>query len=118
MDRRVRAMLAKAETAPVGLTEVSSYQVIYRLESTFSTHAGSALFSRYLTANDDGSLECVVELPSSRTLREKSASLAAAFVSHLAWHVYEEFGIDTEGLGELMIRLFQEAEAFSPTPPS
>jgi hypothetical protein len=111
----VRAMLATAETGPVELTAVSSYQVIYRLESTFSTHAGSALFERYVTTSDDGSHEVIVEVPSSSTLRQRAAPLAAAFVSHLARHVYEAFDMPTDKLDEIMIRLFDEAEALSPT---
>ena len=98
---RVEAKLSEdPRGGPVEHSGISSYNVLYTLESAFSIHAGYASFTRYLALSQDESVEHVVAQPSSDTMRDRGEYVGAGYVALLAWYVHDAFGISTNELGD------------------
>ena len=111
MASRVEELLQTKDTGTVRYSDVSSYGLLYRLESHFSAHANYASFGRYLDpplvveADDPDGIQQVVNPAPNPTLRERAAPVAASYLAHLARHVYREFGISTVEIDNLLVRL-------------
>jgi hypothetical protein len=107
--RQVEVRLRQMDRRPVRYSGLSSYDVLYRLESTYSAHAGYALFMMYVKESADGTREEIEPHPSRPIVRERAASVAAAYIAHLAGHVYAQFGISTADVDALLVELLRRA---------
>lgn len=109
----VEARLRDSTRVPVSYSGLSSYDVLHRLESAFSVHAGFALFDRYIKLSDDGQREEVVASPTIQAVKDRGESVGASYTAVLAWHVYDTFGIGTADLEALIVPILQQAGMFA-----
>jgi hypothetical protein len=99
VSETVEALLQETDQGPIEYSGISSYDVLYRLESMFSAHAGMALFDRYVEpATDERPYERVIAAPMLQVPVERLEAMAAVWVAHLAWFVFREFGMSTSEL--------------------
>jgi hypothetical protein len=110
---RVEVQLRDSIHVPVSYSGLSSYDVLHRLESAFSVHAGYALFHRYIRLSDDGTREEVVAQPTIEAVRDRGEYVGAGYTSVLAWHVYDTFGISTTALESLIIPILKRGGMFA-----
>ena len=107
----VEGLLQASEQGPIEYSGISSYDVLYRLESVFSVHAGKALFDRYVDpATDEQPFERVISSPILQVPVDQLEAMAAVWAAHLAWFVYREFGISTSELQLPFMSLIGEAK--------
>jgi hypothetical protein len=105
--KRMSEILA-ARGEPTEFSDTLLYDLVYRSESTWGGH-GLGLALPYvsepeplgLTSLPGGTLGC--DLP--------KIGVAATWVAHLARHVYEQFGVGTTEVSELLERLAKLLEA-------
>jgi hypothetical protein len=106
----VEGLLQRTDQGPIEYSGVSSYDVLYRLESMLSTHAGKALFDRYVEPATSVPYERVIAAPVLQVPEEQLAAMAAVWVAHLAWFVYRDFGMSTSELQAPFMFLIGEAK--------
>jgi hypothetical protein len=105
----VEARLRDEEHGPITHAGISSYRVLYTLESAASIHAGWGSFTRYLTVSEDGEREEVVPNPRSDALLDKGEYVGAGYTAILAWYVHDRFSISTVEIGALIPEILSRA---------
>ena len=96
------------EREPVdGPAGVTGYGVTYRYESLFSSHANLTTIGEHLVYGDD---EWAVSVDSSKT-PDDVAVTSVLYTSHLAQHVFKEFGLDGDAMSSFVADLVVPARA-------
>jgi hypothetical protein len=123
MAKEVEKWLQTVRAGPIAYADISSYRVLYRIESHFSAHANFASFGRYLDppnaplAEKSKVVQRVIEPHPSESLQTKAVPAAAAYLAHLAWFVYNAFDLSTEEVETILDGLLREADMFRPDSP-
>ena len=95
MHKRVIELLREQGEQIDGPAGVTGYDVIYRSESLFSTHANVFTIGRHLVLGDD---EWAVSLDTSETRGYDVASAPVTYTRDLAQRVFKEFGLDGDAM--------------------
>ena len=106
--KRVIELLREQGESVDGPAGVTGYDVIYRSESLFSTHANVFTIGRHLVFGDD---EWVVSVDSSETRGDDIVSAPVIHTSYLAQRVFKEFGLDGDAMSSFVADLVVPARA-------
>ena len=110
MHKRVIELLCEQGEPADGPAGVTGYDVIYRSESLFSTHANVFTIGRHLVCGDD---EWAVSVDSSETRGDDVAFAPVIYTSDLAQRVFKEFGLDGDAIAPFVAALVVPARAKS-----
>ena len=99
---RVIELLREQGESVDGPAGVTGYDVIYRSESLFSTHANVFTIGRHLVCGDD---EWAVSVDSSETRGDDIVSVPVIHTSYLAQRVFKEFGLDGDAMASFVVDL-------------
>ncbi len=99
MHKRVIELLREQGESVDGPAGVTGYDVIYRSESLFSTHANVFTIGRHLVCGDD---EWAVSVDSSETRGDDVASAPVIYTRDLAQRVFKEFGLDGNAMASFV----------------
>ena len=95
LHERVRKLLRKGGEPVDGPAGVTGYDVIYRPDSFFSTHANLFTIGGYLVCGDD---EWAVSVDSSHALADDVVRDPVIYTNYLAQRVFEKFGLDGDAI--------------------
>jgi hypothetical protein len=107
MEQDLPKLLGKRDPDDEDLGKVV-YAHIYRIESTFSTHAGLASIAGYLDA--DGDSATLVRPPRRPFLDGEAEKACALLTGHLAALVFESFGRDPKPFKDACLAIRQEGQ--------
>ena len=102
MHKRVIELLRERGEPVDGPAGVTGYDVIYRSESLFSTHANVFTIGRHLVCGDD---EWAVSVDSSETRGDDVALAPVLYTNDLAQRVFKEFGLDGDAMAPFVADL-------------
>ena len=103
---RLLELLRERESVD-GPAGVTGYDVTYRYESLVSSHANLMTIGEHLVYGDD---EWAVSVDSSKTPDDVAAT-PVLYTSHLAQHVFKEFGLDGDAMSSFVADLVVPARA-------
>ena len=107
LHERVRKLLRKGGESVDGPAGVTDYDVIYRSDSLFSTHANLFTIGGHLVWGDDGGL--AVSVDSSEMQNDAIALGPVLYTNHLAQSVFKKFGLDGAAMNSFVADLVDSA---------
>ena len=99
LSDRVLKLLRERESVDVP-DGVTGYDVIYRWESVFSTHANRTTIGGHLVKKGDGCLAVSVD----SWLPPPNAATPVFLTCHLARYVFKEFGLDADAIAPFTVK--------------
>lgn len=116
--KKVAVALADDPDVPVSLRTARSYDVLYRYESTWTSHATWGSFAHYLQDVPDGPRTEAVDLRPSKTLpADCGIAFAAMWVAFLALLVFRRFAFDVSQIRACLEQLIADGQRFAPEAP-